>query len=82
MANSTDNNNYLEKLKMKNFRRKEGTRMNISLVNQSLMLAKQINHLELKNKSSWIDKQVKVNRERDISSKRSQSSSVKKQEQH
>jgi hypothetical protein len=44
------------------------------------MLAKQINHLELRNQSSWIEKKIKVNRERDISSKRSRSSSVKKQE--
>jgi hypothetical protein len=80
VAKSTDNNNYLDKLKLKNFRRKEGIRMNISLVNQSLMLAKQINHLELRNQSSWIEKQIKVNKERDISSKRSRSSSVKKQE--
>jgi hypothetical protein len=80
VAKSTDNNNYLDKLKLKNFRRKEGIRMNISLVNQSLMLAKQINHLELRNQSSWIEKKIKVNRERDISSKRSRSSSVKKQE--
>lgn len=47
----------LETLRMQNFQRKEKLRMNISLVNQSLMLAKQINRLEVKKERSWLEQE-------------------------
>lgn len=56
--------------------------MNISLVNQSLRLAKQLNHLKVNKEKNWIEKERKVQREREISDKKSRSSSVKKQVKH
>jgi hypothetical protein len=56
--------------------------MNISLVNQSLMLAKQINRLEVKKERSWLEKERKTQRDREYSDKKSRSSSVKRMEQH
>ena len=67
---------------MQNFERKEKRRMNISLVNQSLMLAKEINRLEVQKERSWLEKERKSQRDREYSAKRSQSSSVKRFEQH
>ena len=69
-------------LKMQNIEKKRKSRMNIALVSQSMVLSRQINRLEVKKESSLLARERSQQRERDYSSRRSRSSSVKRHEQH
>ena len=69
----------LQQQRLENFKAKEGQRLNLSIVQQSMMLNKKLNHLEMRRERSSAEKEIRSQRSREFSAKRERSSSMKKQ---
>jgi capsule polysaccharide export protein KpsE/RkpR len=67
----------MQNLKLNNFKAKEGRRLNLSLVQQSLMLSKKLNHLEIRKKSAHIEREVRSQKSREVSAKKDRSTNIK-----
>ena len=64
---------------MENFKAKEGQRLNLSIVHQSMMLNKKLNHLEVRRERSERAKEICSARSRENSARKERSDSLKKQ---
>ena len=69
---------HLQQQRLENFKAKEGQRLNLSIVQQSLMLNKKLNHLEIRRERSEHEKEIRSNRSREQSARKERSSSIKK----
>ena len=73
------NHNHLQQQRLSNFKAKEGQRLSLSIVQQSMMLNKKLNHLEIRRRRNSNEKLLLSQRSSELSAKRERSESLKKQ---
>ena len=73
------NHNHLQQQRLSNFKAKEGQRLSLSIVQQSMMLNKKLNHLEIRRRRNSNEKLLLSQRSSELSTKRERSESLKKQ---
>jgi len=69
----------MQQLRFENFKVKEGQRLNLSIVQQSVMLNKKLNHLEIRRERSEHEREIRSHRSREHSAKKERSESMRKQ---